>query len=189
MLNTLGYLLSSARISKKKSQEYMALELGVARKTINNWETDVTSPSIDQAINYFKVLGLSPVPSIFKYVFPNMEEMDEESRYKQELKNLIDSMPLDLTKQLLNMFYGEHGSSPRALMQLISAHLETPMKDRISNAALIIKNYELAIMSDKCLNQSYVDLALLKKALSEAEKSFVSGNSGYAMDRGELPAN
>lgn len=185
MKNTLGYLLSSARLSKKKSQEYMSFELGVARKTIQNWEMDATSPSIDQAIKYYKVLGLSPVPFLFRYVFPENDVLDYEKKYTEELKLLFDDMPPEIAKQILFLFYGNHGSSPRAIMQLITAHLETPMRDRITSANIILKNYELAKLKNVTLNQCEVDTELLKSAIIEGEKSFLNGNDGYALERKE----
>lgn len=183
MKDTLGYLLSSGRLSKKKSQEYMAMELGVARKTIQNWEMDKTAPTIDQAIKYFKVLGLSPVSFLFRYVFPENESLDYDDRYKTELKQLLEMMPPEISKQILHIFYGNHGSSPRAIMQLVIAHLETPMKDRITSANIVLKNYELAKLKNTTLNQCELDLDLLKDAINEGEESFVKGNEGYALER------
>lgn len=180
---TLGYLLASARISERKSQEYMAFELGVARKTIQNWENDVTSPSVNQAIDYYKALGLSPVPFLFKYVFPEISH-DEKTR-REELKDLIDLLPDDGVEQLLSLLRGEHGSSPRAIMNLISAHLETPMKDRILNASIIIKNYELASIKNNNMGIVQVDKGLLDKALKEAEKSFEEDKKAYVMTKEE----
>lgn len=178
---TLGYLLASARISERKSQEHMAFELGVARKTIQNWENDVTSPSIDQAINYYKTLGLSPIPYLFRYVFPDTENDDKSKR--EELKNLVELLPDKGVEQLLNLLKGEHGSSPRAVLDLVSAHLETPMKDRIMNASIIIKNYEMAVIKNKQIGNISVDKQFLDKALEEAEKSFIEDKKAYVMDR------
>ena len=181
---TLGYLLASARISERKSQEHMAFELGVARKTIQNWENDVTSPSIDQAIKYYKTLGLSPVPYLFRYVFPDISKEDDNSK-REELKMLVDNLPIEGVEQLNNLLNGEHGSSPRAILNLVSAHLETPMKDRITNASLIIKNYDLAYKKNNVLNNVKVDKELLNRALEEAEQSYMEDKKAYVMSTKE----
>lgn len=177
---SLGNLMAGARVNAKKSQEYVALEIGVARKTIQNWENDVSSPSIDQAIMYFKSLGLSPVPYLFKYVFPDIkDENDEINRIR--LIEMINSLPSEGVAQLLNLLNGEHGSSPRAVLNLVSAHLETPMKDRIANASLIVKNYELALKKKDVLNIVYVNKNLIDEALSKAEDAYEDDMKSYIM--------
>lgn len=171
--------MAKARISKRKSQESLALSLGVARKTIQNWENDVSSPSITQAIDYFKTLGLSPLPALFEYLYPELKDQFQDNR--EELMLLISDLPAETISQLLHLFYGEHGSSPRAIMNLISAHLETPMKDRVSNGSLIVKNYELAKKKNKIPGRVKVDLEFLHKALEEGEEAFVKGEDAYVI--------
>lgn len=178
---SLGMILAKARIGRKKSQESLALSLGVARKTIQNWENDISSPSIKQAIDYFKALGLSPLPALLEYLYPELKDQFQDKR--KELQVLISDLPLETIDQLLNLFYGEHGSSPRAIMNLLSAHLETPMKDRVSNGSLIVKNYELAKKKHKTLERVKVDLELLHQALQEGEEAFVKGSEAYVLTK------
>lgn len=168
------------------SQEAIANELGIARKTVQNWEKGTTSPSFDQVIGWFKVVKVSPLPYLFQYIYPDMESLndsDNNKLIKQSLLTLLDSLPPEGIKELLYLFYGEHGSSPRAILNLITAHLQTPMKDRVTQAGVIIKNYELALKKNQVTDSNHVqpNLPFLKDALERGENAFLSDEDSYMM--------
>lgn len=168
------------------SQEAIANELGIARKTVQNWEKGTTSPSFDQVIGWFKVVKVSPLPYLFQYIYPDMESLndsDNNKLIKQSLLTLLDSLPPEGIKELLYLFYGEHGSSPRAILNLITAHLQTPMKDRVTQAGVIIKNYELALKKNQVTDSNHVqpNLSFLKDALERGENAFLSDEDSYMM--------
>lgn len=119
----LSKTLWETRIKGKRSQEYMALEMGVARKTIQNWEKGISAPSIEQAIEWFRILQISPLPYLFQYVYPQMQSInagDEDQKLRQNLITLIEQLPPEGIRQLLYLFYGNHGSSPRAVLNLMT---------------------------------------------------------------------
>lgn len=139
----LSRTLRETRVLKGRSQEFMALELGLARKTVQNWEKGVSVPSIAQALQWFRVLEMSPLPYLFQYVYPEMEGLsgeDEDHRLREALHKLVDEIPVEGMRQLLYLFYGDHGSSPRAVMNMVTAHLQTPMHDRVTAGSVILKN-------------------------------------------------
>ena len=51
-----------SRADAGMTQERLAVELGVSRKTIQNWESGATSPSLYQGTEWFRALGLNPLP-------------------------------------------------------------------------------------------------------------------------------
>ena len=55
-------MFSKSRAKMKKSQEFMALGLGVSKKTIQNWENGTSSPTFFQSSEWFRILGLNPMP-------------------------------------------------------------------------------------------------------------------------------
>lgn len=129
------------------SQEYMALELGVTRRTILNWENGISEPSVSQAIAWFKLANKNPIPYLLQYTYPDMDKIspkDNDTKILTALMQIINDLPAEGVRQLMYLFFGNHGSSPRAVLHMITAHLQTPMKDRIAHGQLIATNYELA---------------------------------------------
>jgi DNA-binding XRE family transcriptional regulator len=58
------------------SQETMAMELEVSKKTIQNWERGLSSPSAFQVFEWFEVLGLNPIPYLLAYQYPQDIDLD-----------------------------------------------------------------------------------------------------------------
>ena len=52
-----GKLIKDVRTSQKISQEALAFDLGVTRRTIWAWEVGITSPTIDFASDIIERLG------------------------------------------------------------------------------------------------------------------------------------
>lgn len=179
-----AFALKDARKCKQKSQEYMALEMGVSRKTIQNWESGASSPSIDQCILWFEILELSPLPYLFQFVHPNMENISpkekvEELRYA--LSQLIDAIPEEGVRQLLYLFYGDHGSSPRAVLNMLTAHLQSPMHSRVSNGKLILENYEMAKARNELSDINHVqpNLQFLTDCIEKGKGAAIKGDNTY----------
>lgn len=177
-------ILQRSRNIAGKSQEFMALELGVARKTVQNWEKGISSPTVPQALSWFHVLGQSGVPYFFQYIYPDMEGIkrsDSDEHIHGALMEIVKDLPAESMRQLMFLFYGDHGSSPTAVLQMITAHLQTPMKDRITQAGVIAKNYELAMKKGDLSSPNHCqpNFKLLKEAIDEGEKAFLEGKESY----------
>lgn len=177
-------ILQRSRNIAGKSQEYMAIELGVARKTIQNWEKGISSPTVPQVLSWFHILGQSGVPYFFQYIYPDMEGIkrsDSDDHIHRALLEVVNNLPPESVRQLLFWFYGDHGSSPTAVLQMLTAHLQTPMKDRVTQAAVIAKNYEIALKKGEIASPEHVkpDLDFLKKAIDEGEKAFLENKNTY----------
>lgn len=180
----LSKTLWETRIKSKRSQEYMALEMGVARKTIQNWEKGISAPSIDQAIEWFRILKISPLPYLFQYVYPEMQAInarDDDQKLRQNLITLIEQLPSEGIRQLLYLFYGDHGSSPRAVLNMLTAHLQTPMRDRVMTASLILKHYQISSQQNNLTSLHHIqpDVELLQSCIDKGEKAAIEGMESY----------
>lgn len=180
----LSKTLWETRIKGKRSQEYMALEMGVARKTIQNWEKGISAPSIEQAIEWFRILQISPLPYLFQYVYPQMQSInagDEDQKLRQNLITLIEQLPPEGIRQLLYLFYGNHGSSPRGVLNLMTAHLQTPMRDRVMSGSLILKQYQISSQQNNLTSLDHIqpDTELLKSCIEKGEKAAIEGMESY----------
>lgn len=172
---TIAEALRQTRNESGKSQEFMAFELGVTRRTVLNWENGVSEPSVGQAINWFKLVDKNPIPYLLQTVYPSMDKIspkDEDAKILAALMQLINDLPAEGVRQLMYLFFGNHGSSPRAVLQMVTAHLQTPMKDRIAHGQLIATNYEIALSTGTLAKPNHIqpDLATLKAAIESAKE-------------------
>lgn len=182
----LALILGKTRIEAKRSQEYMALEMGVSRKTIQNWENGVTSPTFEQVIGWFQVVNICALPYLLEYVFPDMEGIsssDEDKKIRDSLIKIIENLPMEGVRQLMYLFYGDHGSSSRAMMNLVTAYLQTPLRDRVTQANLIVKNYELEKRMGCLSGERHVkpNMEFLTEAIRRGEEAVVNNNMTYMM--------
>lgn len=174
------------------SQEYVAIGVGVSRKTIQNWEKGISSPDLFQASEWFNVLGLNPLPYFLDFIFPEkvdgIKAADEDKHIEEALNHLIAQLPASGKRQLLYMLYGNHGSSPNAILNLMNAHLQTPLKDRIVHAAMIVEDYEIENSLGNIVSPNNVkpDVKMLRISMDNARATVEKHRSGYHLIDSEI---
>ena len=174
-----------SRADSGKSQEYMALGLGVSKKTIQNWEKGITSPDLFQSSEWFRLLGLNPLHYYLEFLYPDAFSSDsgkiDEERTEEMLISLIkQNTPME-KRQLLYLMSGKHGSSWYALLQMFTAHCHTSMQSRSAAARLIADNYEVERDNGKliCPDDLQPDLPLLKEAALKGKNAAKNNDKGY----------
>jgi len=182
---TIAEALRSTRNEAGKSQEFMAFELGVSRRTILNWENGISEPSVGQTITWFKLVDKNPIPFLLQCTYPDMDKIspqDNDAKILASLMQLINDLPAEGVRQLMYLFFGNHGSSPRAVLQMITAHLQTPMKDRITHGQLIATNYELAKRTGTLAHPDYIqpDFECLNAAIATAKTAVEKSAKEYS---------
>ena len=167
------------------SQDFLAMELGVSKKTIQNWERGVSSPSLFQGMEWFRVLGINPLPYYLAYIFPDemdgISPSDDDERIEKAIMALIEQLPIDGKRKLLYLLWGGHGSSPAAVIDLMTAHLHVPMKERMEQAAIIARSYEIneALNEIVCTDHVKPNMNKLWMAINEATSSLKEGKNEY----------
>lgn len=61
-------IFSLSREMAGLSQEYIALEMEVSRKTVWSWENGFSYPSMKQLFEWFKILNENPYPYLYSYL-------------------------------------------------------------------------------------------------------------------------
>lgn len=182
---TIAEALRTTRNVSGKSQEYMAFELGITRRTVQNWENGVSEPSIGQTIKWFQLTDKNPIPFLLQHTYPDMDKIshkDDDEKILSSLIQIINDLPAESIRQLMYLFFGNHGSSPRAVLQMITAHLQTPMKDRITHGQLIATNYEIAKLTGSLNNPDFIqpDYDYLEAAINTAKAAVAKNAKEYS---------
>ena len=169
-----------SRADAKKSQEYMALSLGVSKKTIQNWEKGTSSPDLFQGCEWFRVLGLNPMPYYLAFLYPDTfgtpQAFDNEDAVEKALILLIRQSSAAEKKELLFLMSGHHGSSWHSLLQMFTAHCHTSMRSRV-----ILENYEMEEKTGTlvCPQDIPPDLNVLRSAISQGKNAVQNGEVSY----------
>lgn len=163
-----------SRADAGKSQEYLALGLGVSKKTIQNWEKGLSSPSFFQAEEWFHLLCLNPAKYYIEFLYPNLSESltgENEADLDEILIKLIKNLSIAEKKELIYLMSCAHGSSWHAVLQLFTMHCQTSLQSRATAARTILENYEIEEKSGKLVNRDAVkpDVKLLKSALQQCK--------------------
>lgn len=176
---------SSSRAEAGKTQEFLANGLGVSKKTVQNWENGITSPDLFMGSEWFRLLGINPLPYYLSYLFPDLfedisPEKDDEV-IEQVLTALIKNSTAVEKRELLFLMAGDHGSPWYSLLQMFTAHCHTSMQARVNAARSILDNYEMEAAAGQLVCRSNIlpDIGMLKNAVEEGKKSVIAGNSGY----------
>lgn len=96
---------SLSRADTGKTQEYMANGLGVSKKTIQNWEKGASAPDLFEGSEWFRVLGINPLPYYLAFLYPWMfdgiKPDDNDEEIEQALLFLVKNMTQVEKRQLL----------------------------------------------------------------------------------------
>lgn len=186
----LGNMLCQARYDSGKSQEQIAKQMGVARRTIQNWEYGYASPDVAKCLDYFDACGVQPLPYFLKLFYAEFDKLTSKSNDKDIENALIQRIkacsPAEKRK-LLFIIYGDHGSSTHGIIEMTVAHLHVSLKDRLNICQQIILNYKIAEKHGKLVKTEHVlpDMKFLQQAFDNAMESVIEGKESYSNVRGE----
>lgn len=190
-MNTVEYtkrlssLLATSRAETEVSQETMALELGVSRGTIANWEKGLSKPDIIQFLQWFEVLGKNPTSSIFEFAnpvkFENLFQEESDADVDDALNEMISSLSLQQKKGILYLLYGTYQGDPFAMLQLFIAHAHLPMEYRFSVANQICEIYKLCERANMLKDTERVmpNIPALEEAIQKGREAAIHKKDGY----------
>lgn len=174
-----------SRADSGKSQEFMAMGLGVSKKTIQNWEKGISSPSLFQGFEWFKLLGLNPTPYFYAFLYPDLMDGvspgDDDEKIESALFQLIQSLTMKEKRELFFLMMGEHGSSWYSLLQMMTAHCHTTMQSRALVARIVCENFEMDKERNMlvCPNHIMPDIVTLERSVNLGKNAAMKNENGY----------
>ena len=183
-----GQMWRTSREDAGKSQDYMAKALGVSKKTVQNWENGTSAPNQLKGFEWFHVLGLQPLPYYLRVLFPEQfKDIQDDKNVESALIACIKSASPEFKRKLLYMLAGKHGSSPIGIVELITAHLHTPLRNRLNIAENVKTNYEIAERKNELILPEHVpaNINALSKAIVAAKESIIRAENSYSEKFGD----
>lgn len=184
-VDRLASLLADARYKCEVSQAQLAKELGITKKTVQNWEAGISAPTLLQTLEWFRVLGVNPFPYLQAFIYPGILKenvIGKDSKVlREELHERIDNLSDLEVQDLLYILGGKHGSSPYAYLQMALANLQTPIGDRQTVANIIQNNYRNASAMGTLVAPDDVqpDMEALDQAIQQGIQAFRKRSNGY----------
>lgn len=185
IVENVANMLLSSRLAAERSQEWVAKSLGVSKKTVQNWESGYSSPPLSTVLEWFEVLDVQPMPYFFMLLnhksFGFITSNDADQVISSALSDYIDNVPMVEKRQLLYWALGEHGSDPASVLDMVTAHLHTPLVNRLNISQSIINNYEIAANNNNIVQPDHVlpDMDSLKESTNRARESIMMHKESY----------
>lgn len=181
-----GQLLATARRDAGYTQEEAAKLMSAGTRTIQNWEYGISSPNVPQSIDYLNnSLKVNARKYFHLYLNPNYSGYDnitlEELELRQHLARIVMySMQIKDVEEMIYLYEGEHGSDPHAVMQLMTANIESPMESRFRNALSVVLNYEYEKQKGNVADKApQVDIDALVNATEAGKRAALDNRKSY----------
>lgn len=168
------------------SQDYVAKKLGVSKKTVQNWEQGLSTPSQLMAFEWFKAIDRQPLPYYLGLLYPEFERLSprsDDDQIDQALSVLIHGLPSYAKRELLYCAYGNHGSSSLCVLEMLTAYLHTPLRQRLNIAQAVATNYDICLANGDIINAEHVlpHTDILKSAIGSGRQSIMQGKKTYTI--------
>lgn len=164
----------------------LAKELNVSVKTIQKWKDDGTTfPSFTNTFALYDACAVNPEYSIHKIIRPeiinfdyNTISIDKLREFCIRLTKIQDDRCLAI---LYYIFFGNHGSDPKAYMQMGLANARSTVGYRHLIATVTYHNYEVAKQMDRLTDPNAVqpDLESAKSAINKGQEAYFENKRGY----------
>ena len=178
-----GFILSTYRVRAGLSQNNVARRAGVSQKTIDNWESGKSGPTIPQLSRLLRALHVSSFQLAYDLRHPQnpISAAKEEDAIRMEFHALFDTASAKEMEQLIFLKAGDHGGDYWAALQLAVAQMQCSMGDRYKTAKQIADSYDFAVQAGHLSgpNGPQPDLNVLTEASSMAKEAAINGRKKY----------
>ena len=123
-------------------------------------------------------------PYIMQIAFPHLDGIkgtDDDKKVRNALIEVVRDLPSKQVRQLLYLFFGDHGSSPKGNLEMLTAHLQSPMRDRLAHARQILDDYLLAAEKGTIRRPEHIqpDVDYLEKSIAKGRKAVIEDRESY----------
>lgn len=181
----IGHMLAKARYDAQISQEECGIRIGKSLRTVQNWESGYSSPTLAELILCFDNLGLNLNPYLRDLLYGDItaRRNDTVNEKRTYLKKMVDALTERELDDLIFLLSGDNGSSVYAMLQLFVADAQCPMINRQTVATLVENNYNIATEMGTlvCSDKVTVDLDTLHRAILKGTESAIKKGHSYML--------
>lgn len=176
-----AHVMKQARHDAGLSQKEAADIANVSRSTIQKWEDGSVPPSFERCLDYFEKLQRPSIPYMLYLCDPNHYAKATISSARSALHDLVDNMDDETIKKLFFCAFANHGSDSFAVLEMVVAHLQSPLRSRLNVAHDIMMNYQIASHHEDVSRGSntHPDIELLNKAINSCVDAVIHDKSSY----------
>lgn len=176
-------ILVRERVNKKLSQNDIAIAIGKSKRTVQNWEAGVGSPTIEDVVKWVDAVGidLTRFAIAVKHGKQAIEVGEKTDDKKAYIHRFIDDFMTDNEVDILCfLLSGNTGSAIYSYFQKIAADLACPIHDRVSTGLAIYNNYEVAeALGNVNKAAPKVDKMVFESALGSGKEAAKKGKNSY----------
>lgn len=179
-------MLAQARNDAGLSQRYVAQSIGVGERTVKNWEAGSSAPNIVQMVSWFRACGINPIRYVLDWLdqahFDGLTATDSIEDVKSAIMAYIEDIATEKEiRQLAFCMFGNHGSSWRSQLDMLTAHDHTTLRSRVTVARAVLENYEMEESQGMLVSADSIqpDLSRLRDAVEKGKDAVQEGKKGY----------
>lgn len=179
-------MLARSRNDAGLSQRFVAQAIGVGERTVKNWEAGNSAPSIVQTAEWFRACGLNPIRYMLNWLDPVHFDGLTAKNDLEDIKSALLTYIRDVAsekeiRQLAFCMFGNHGSSWRSQLEMLTAHDHTTLRSRVTVARAVLENYEMEESQGILVNTDHIppDLSRLRDAVEKGKDAVQEGKAGY----------
>ena len=176
-----AHVIRQARADAGLSQIEVSDMIGVSRSTIQKWEDGSATPSLEKFLDYLEKIQRPSIPYMLYLCDPDHYENATIDSARTTLQELISNIDDETIKKLFFCAFANHGSDAFAVLDMVVADLQTPLRARINVAHEVMVNYEIARRHGDTSRGSntYPDIENLGKAISSGVEAVISHKDSY----------
>lgn len=176
-------ILIASRLRKGISQKDIADAVGKSKRTVQNWEAGIGSPTVEETIKWLDAVGydLTKFTMAVKHGMKAIEPVPGIEDMKSYIHHFIDDFMTDKETEILYfLLSGDTGSVIYAYFNKMAADLACPIHDRVSTGLAIYSNYEVAeALGTINKNAPAVDKTVFEAAIGSGKEAVKKRKKGY----------
>ena len=177
-------ILSRSRVDSGKTQLYMAKAMGKSERTIQNWES-TGEPSFLEICYWLHILDKNFWDYASDVLYHNestgTDKMNQELR--EDLQQYFIKADIKELRKLCHLIVGGYGSYWNAVLEMMMAHVCTPLYQRVMTARTILISYELDSNENSSQKIDHIlpDIDNLKRCIDLATAAAKEGKNFYRL--------
>ena len=180
-------IASLLRLSRDKagmSQDAVAKRIGVSKRTVQNWESCMSTPDVREIMQWFDAIDIPIYPYMLRLSSPeraNITAGSTDVDVRAAMLRLIQNMDVHSMRKNFFEMFGEHGTAPDGMGEVKTAYLHLPMDVKVGIAEIISTQFEICQAQGRLVQQDHVmpDIDNLKRYISAAKKAVIEGKETY----------